>query len=190
LNSATNTRRTVYAFVSRHDLDPILRLFNFPDPNITSDKRANTLVPVQELFTLNSPLMLKSAEGLAKRIVSDEGLTDDAARIRQAYRLALGRAPNWEEAALAQNFLKQAKAQEEELVAQVELPGESPAATTSSETPSGSGAAEEPGSSDSSDKEKKESAKPAKVEAPPKKLTAWEQFAHVLLSSNEFAFVE
>ena len=34
-----NRRRTLYGAVSRHDLDPLLRLFDFPDPNITSDER-------------------------------------------------------------------------------------------------------------------------------------------------------
>ena len=79
LDSPKNCRRSVYAAVSRHDLDPILRLFNFPDPNLTSERRANTLVPVQELFTLNSPLMLDSAAALAARITDDKRLTDDDA---------------------------------------------------------------------------------------------------------------
>src|SRR5205823_5849424 len=43
-----NRRRTVYAAVSRHDLDSLLRLFDFPDPNITSGERAVTTVPLQQ----------------------------------------------------------------------------------------------------------------------------------------------
>ena len=35
LNDANNRRRTVYAKVSRHDLYGLLRLFDFPDANIT-----------------------------------------------------------------------------------------------------------------------------------------------------------
>ena len=46
LVSTTNRRRTLYAAVSRHDLDGLLRLFDFPDPNITSDRRAVTTVPL------------------------------------------------------------------------------------------------------------------------------------------------
>ncbi len=105
LDSADNCRRSIYAAVSRHDLDPILRLFNFPDPNLTSDRRANTLVPVQELFTLNSPLMLQCARSLAARITADKELKDDAARVRQAYRLVFGRSPSEEELQLSLRFL-------------------------------------------------------------------------------------
>ena len=39
LSTPDNRRRTLYGAVSRHDLDPLLRLFDFPDPNITSDRR-------------------------------------------------------------------------------------------------------------------------------------------------------
>ena len=39
LDDPENRRRTFYAAVSRHDLDPLLRLFDFPDPNITSGER-------------------------------------------------------------------------------------------------------------------------------------------------------
>ena len=128
---------------------------------------------------------------MAKRIESDASLTDDPVRIRQAYRLVLGRAPSWEEAALAENFLKRAKANGEEVtVAQADAPNESEIAAAAPETPSSSSTAEEATPSNEKDKEKKESAKPAKAEPPPKKLTAWEQLAHALLSSNEFAFVD
>src|SRR5262249_10451931 len=43
-------RRTAYAAVSRHDLAWMLRLFDFPDPNITSGGRVETTVPLQQLF--------------------------------------------------------------------------------------------------------------------------------------------
>ena len=40
LADANNVRRTVYAKISRHELDNLLRLFDFPDANITSSKRS------------------------------------------------------------------------------------------------------------------------------------------------------
>ncbi|HKI17723.1 MAG TPA: PSD1 and planctomycete cytochrome C domain-containing protein, partial [Isosphaeraceae bacterium] len=54
LEAAGNARRTVYAAISRHDPAWMLRLFDFPDPNISSDSRAFTTVPLQQLFVLNS----------------------------------------------------------------------------------------------------------------------------------------
>src|SRR5205807_980640 len=50
LSAPDNHRRTLYGAVSRHNLDPLLRLYDFPDPNLTSDRRPVTSVPLQQLF--------------------------------------------------------------------------------------------------------------------------------------------
>jgi hypothetical protein len=91
LSDAASRRRTVYARVSRHDLASLLRLFDFPDANITSDKRTETTVPQQQLFVLNSPFMNEQARSFAKRLHNDQSLKDDPARIQRAYALAYGR---------------------------------------------------------------------------------------------------
>jgi hypothetical protein len=133
LRDANAKRRTVYAKVSRHELDGLLRLFDFPDANVTADKRVTTTVPQQQLFALNSPFMVAQAKAFAAR-AEKLGKTD-AERIAAAYRLAFGRAPDTQELDLAERFLK----------------------------------------------------------LPPKKedkLTRWQQFAQVLLASNELMFVD
>ena len=71
LDDANNRRRTLYGFVSRHKLNELLRLFDFPDPNITSDRRTSTTVPLQQLFVLNSGFMNKQAQALVKRLEKD-----------------------------------------------------------------------------------------------------------------------
>ena len=50
LADVDNVRRTVYAKISRHDLNGLLRTFDFPDPNLTSERRSETTVPQQQLF--------------------------------------------------------------------------------------------------------------------------------------------
>jgi len=137
LASADNRRRTLYAAVSRHNLDPLLRLFDFPDPNITSDRRPVTTVPLQQLFVLNSEFMVRQSKALAARLheVKDE---DDAARIRRAFLRVYGRPPRDVEVELGLAFLK---------------------AETSAEKKG-------------------------------KTLTPWEQYAQVLLSANEFMYVD
>ncbi len=67
LSASSNFRRTVYARISRNDLNQLLRLFDFPDPNITSAKRNETTVPQQQLFVLNSPFVIELAKALAAR---------------------------------------------------------------------------------------------------------------------------
>lgn len=96
LSEAGNTRRTVYAFVSRHELDNMLRLFDFPDANITASTRSETTVPQQQLFVINSPFMLNQARAFAARLQQDAG-DDNAARITLAFRLSFGRSPSADE---------------------------------------------------------------------------------------------
>jgi mono/diheme cytochrome c family protein len=135
LNSAENRRRTFYAKVSRHSLDGLLRLFDFPDPNITADKRTVTAVPLQQLFVLNSDFMTRQAKALAARLAAGEG--NDEAKIRRAFPLLYARPATDPEVALALEFLKS----------------------------------------------------PAEAEAK-NQPTRWEQYAQVLLGSNEFLFVD
>ncbi len=103
LDGANNRRRTLYAAVSRHDLNPMLRLFDFPDPNLTSERRVVTTVPMQQLFVLNSEFMIRQAKTLAAR--SNEPPADDDARIDRVYRWVLGRAAKDRERQLAREFL-------------------------------------------------------------------------------------
>ncbi|MFO0875993.1 MAG: DUF1553 domain-containing protein [Gemmataceae bacterium] len=103
LTDGNNVRRTVYARVSRHELDGLLRLFDFPDANITSEKRTETTVPQQQLFVLNSPFILQRARELATRL--RETKSDDAGRIDLAYRLCYGRPPLEAEADLGRAYL-------------------------------------------------------------------------------------
>jgi hypothetical protein len=90
LTDSANRRRTLYAKVSRHSLDGLLRLFDFPDPNLTCDRRVATSVPLQQLFVLNSEFMVRQARALAERL-SAEGGVDDAAQVRRAFPLLYGR---------------------------------------------------------------------------------------------------
>jgi hypothetical protein len=106
LSSAKNNRRALYGEVSRHNLDPLLRLFDFPDPNLTSDRRPVTSVPLQQLFVLNSPFMAAQAKAFAARVTATA--SDDAARIGTAFLLAYGRKPTEREAKLGLTFLKDA----------------------------------------------------------------------------------
>lgn len=92
LADANNVRRTVYAKISRHELDNLLRLFDFPDANITSSKRSETTVPQQQLFVLNSPFMVEQAKAFSARLHKEEP-DGDQARIQRAFMLAYGRPP-------------------------------------------------------------------------------------------------
>jgi hypothetical protein len=84
-------RRTVYGKVSRFKLDTYLQMFDFPNPNISAEKRYSTNVPLQRLFFLNSPFVYKQAEILAKKLAPEPS---DETRIRRAYRILYQREPS------------------------------------------------------------------------------------------------
>jgi hypothetical protein len=105
LNLASNHRRTVYGVVRRRELTDLLRLRDFPDPVTHSPNRIPTITPLQQLFTLNSPLMLEQASALVNRLQSDAG-ADPAKRIERAYWLLFGRAPTAKERELGWAFVK------------------------------------------------------------------------------------
>jgi hypothetical protein len=97
-----NVRRTVYAKVSRLELGKVLRLFDFPDPHLPSERRIDTTLPQQSLFLLNSPFLIDRAKALAARTASE---SSPEAMVRRTYELALGRTASAEEITPAAAFL-------------------------------------------------------------------------------------
>jgi cytochrome c553 len=103
LAATDNVRRTVYAKISRHDLTYVLRLFDFPDANITSERRSETTVPQQQLFVLNSPFVIETAKALAARVQKEA--SGEPERVQRAFALAYGRPASSEETELFVVFL-------------------------------------------------------------------------------------
>ena len=89
-------RRTVYARISRMELHPLLRMFDFPDPNLSSERRIETTLPQQSLFLLNNPFMISRAKVLATRADGD---------VPRIFASVFGRAPTPNELALSKAFL-------------------------------------------------------------------------------------
>ncbi|MEW5978425.1 MAG: PSD1 and planctomycete cytochrome C domain-containing protein [Acidobacteriota bacterium] len=132
---AEYSRRTLYARISRFRLAPLLSLFDFPDPSISSERRNVTQVPLQRLFFMNSEFVWRQAGRLAERVTKPAN-GGDRSSIVKAYRLLYGRDPTPEELRLGLKFLSESSAE-------------------------GSTADD----------------------------AAWQRYAQVLLSANEFSFV-
>jgi hypothetical protein len=98
-----NCRRTIYGQISRTKLDSTLALFDFPNPNATSEQRMVTLGPMQRLYFMNNSFVGLQAKALAEQLAAKE--PDDGARITQAYRLLFGRTPTTAETQLGLEFL-------------------------------------------------------------------------------------
>jgi hypothetical protein len=101
-------RRTVYSAVCRLELNRMLALFDFPDPNVHADRRLETTTPLQKMFVLNSPFMTAQAAHLAERLLTEVGPANgqaDRCRIDRAYRLLYGRSATEAEIRLGLAFV-------------------------------------------------------------------------------------
>jgi mono/diheme cytochrome c family protein len=192
----TADRRTVYGRVSRYKLDEFLQLFDFPSPNLSAEKRFTTSVPLQRLFFMNSDFMQQQAERVARQIVNEP---DGAARIQKAYRLIFGRTATDAEVKAGIAFMTT-----EPLKGYEERKGARDAKNTKD--------AKDKDAKDGTDKDAKGSSDAAadKQKSDPdsmmagvipgaskkddeKKLlpvTPWGRYVKILLSSNEFLFID
>lgn len=98
------TKRSVFLMVQRQRRDPYLALFDGADPNASTPVRQNTTVPTQALYFMNAPFFHQQAGEFAKRL---SGVSNDAARIEQAFRLLFQRLPEESEVAHGESFLVQ-----------------------------------------------------------------------------------
>jgi mono/diheme cytochrome c family protein len=186
--TASSARRTIYGRVSRY------KLFDYPSPAQTAEKRFSTNVPLQRLFFMNSDFMQQHAEKLAEQIASEP---TDEARIQKAYRLVFDRAPSVAEIQAGRDFLSvEPMKQYEERKAEAEK-AKALAAEATAKGTSGPSAAEDnsdalatgapemgmmagvvPGKGDE-----------AKDATPRLPVTVFGRYLKVLLSSNEFLFI-
>lgn len=94
--------RSVYLPLLRGVTPRALEAFDPVTQTLVSGERDATTVPGQALFLLNSAFVRREALEFAQRLL--RGGNDDA-RVREAYRLTLGRAPSVDELKRARAFL-------------------------------------------------------------------------------------
>jgi hypothetical protein len=103
------SRRTVYAFVKRALVVPMLEVFDLCDTTRSSDKRLVTTVAPQALNLFNGEFILEQSRYLAERLVKEAG-DDPDRQIVRVYRLALARPPSNPERLAMRRFLAEEEA--------------------------------------------------------------------------------
>ncbi|MFK8110640.1 MAG: PSD1 and planctomycete cytochrome C domain-containing protein [Rubripirellula sp.] len=96
--NANMKRRSIYFFVKRSKLIPMMMLFDWPEHLVSIGQRSTTTIAPQALMFMNSPQGRTYAEAFAAQLNADAPITD-------AYQRAFGRAPSDREAKLAEAFL-------------------------------------------------------------------------------------
>jgi cytochrome c553 len=171
IRNAAFKKRTLYARAARTP-DGLLTLFDYPDPNITSEQRSVTNVPLQSLFFMNSDLVNRQADALAARVSQEGGSDED--KIQRAYRIVYERAATPAEVQRGLQFLAKADTLFRNSAPEpVKVPANQGSATRGrARTVDGD-----------------DDVPPAAPAGPATGITPWQQYAQALLSSGEFYYV-
>ena len=119
------SRRTVYAFVKRSLVVPMLEVLDLCDTTRSTEKRSITSVAPQALTLFNGNFVNRQAGHLVSRLMREIG-DDPERQIERAYLLALCRRPKPAEVAALKMFLKEEAA----IVSKTELDSGSPRSQT------------------------------------------------------------
>jgi mono/diheme cytochrome c family protein len=101
-------RRALYVFRKRSMPDPVMSAFDAPNGDTACVRRPRSNTPLAALTSLNEPVFVEAAQGLALRILREGGATD-AARADFAYRLCTARPIKSEEHAAIAGLLRDSR---------------------------------------------------------------------------------
>ncbi len=98
-------RRSVYLQQRRSQTLSLLKVFDAPAVATICTTRPSSTVPLQSLALLNSDFAVARAEAFARRLMSASEDAPAADLVQRAWRIAVGRTPTEQEAALAAEFI-------------------------------------------------------------------------------------
>ena len=99
-------KRSVYIFQRRSLSMPLMETFDAPVPNASCARRETSVSVLQALTMYDGEFVNEEARHFAERI-KREGGAGATSRVRQAFRIALGRDPRPEETAQARRLLEE-----------------------------------------------------------------------------------
>jgi hypothetical protein len=102
---ADEWRRSVYIFVKRSVLVPLIEVFDCPVTTVSAPTRSVSTVSPQALALMNNEFVLEQAGYFAGRIRREAG-ANRKAQITRAFQIALSRRPNVKEMQWALEFTK------------------------------------------------------------------------------------
>jgi hypothetical protein len=115
--NADMPRRSLYFFLKRSQMNPMMMIFDAPDGTVGIEGRTTTTIAPQALLLMNNPQVRQAARAFAAQL---DGLPDEQA-IDRAYRLAVGRSPTPAEAGVMRTFLTSGSPRPREELCQVLL---------------------------------------------------------------------
>jgi hypothetical protein len=107
---AQRYRRGLYTYFWRSSPYPFLKTFDAPDATLSCTRRPRSNTPLQALTLANDRAFFEIAQGFAASVLA-EPATDDAYRVRLAFRRALAREPSSDELTTLVGYLNAEKNQ-------------------------------------------------------------------------------
>ncbi len=102
-------RRGVYMFNIRTFQEPLMSVFDCPDPSVQTPRRGQSTTALQALSLMNNPFVFDQSRALAERVIRVAGQQASVEQqVQSAYRLAYARDPLPGETNGAVEFIKQA----------------------------------------------------------------------------------
>jgi mono/diheme cytochrome c family protein len=98
-------RRSVYIFVKRSVLLPLIEVFDCPATVVSGPSRAVSTVSPQALALMNNEFVLQQAGFFAERVAKEAG-ADRHSQVARAFEIALNRTPSAKEIEWSMSFLK------------------------------------------------------------------------------------
>jgi hypothetical protein len=102
---AERYRRGLYTFRYRSIPFPVLQNFDSPNGDFACVRRPRSNTPLQALTTLNEPIFVECAQGLALQTLNDGGTTDKD-RVVYAFRRCVSRQPTKDEVEVLLSLLE------------------------------------------------------------------------------------
>ena len=99
------TYRAVYLPVIRDSADEMLGVFDFANANVTTATRAQSIVPTQALYMMNSDFIAARSRAMAGLLTKD--FRSDSDRIKNAFLLAYGRPATEQEMHVSSRFFRE-----------------------------------------------------------------------------------
>jgi cytochrome c553 len=99
-------RRSVYTIIKRSSPPPFMLIFDAPDRNFCTVRRAVSNSPLQALALMNDPTFIEASKFIAGRMMTEGGNTTQE-QLVYGFRLVTGRVPDEKEGALLTKMFNQ-----------------------------------------------------------------------------------
>ena len=99
-------RRSIYRMNVNSGKDPLLDVFDCPDPSVKTPRRSSTTTPLQALSLMNNSLVQRLSKSFAERLEQEAGRAG-ARPIEQAWLYAFARNPTSDERRRCETLVKE-----------------------------------------------------------------------------------